>query len=407
MHTWPWWNLTGGSRHSIIHTGDLGVEESGVSWRHLTSNLTWLTHWGLYNDKTECCGWRAAHRPGKDVVIPVYISAGHFRKFGFHKSPLHPGYTQPPQRSTSFFFAGRICGDRKDPDIGVWPNCRGIGEDYSANVRQKVHYFHHNRTGYLIQPRTHSYEQRLRSSQFCLAPLGGGHGQRQIIVGLMGCIPVTIGDFVHQPFEPQLDWSAFSVAVDEAHIPTLHDRLSSIVAGDQFASMQKALACAAQHLVYSSITGGFLGDEGKYDAFETTLEVLRAMHDHPDVPPEKLQDVDPEFRMFMHCGGVTEGGTATEPQLAGRDEDTEEVQSPSPQLLSSTPLDLRLRSPAKLVANYSYGLCSHSFIDEQQGGIRPSCSDCLMGSSNTHGIPGGAACCGSRGRLERCYRSWH
>jgi hypothetical protein len=70
------------------------------------------------------------------------------------------------------------------------------------------------------------------------------------------------------------------------------------------------------------------------------------------------------------------------------------------------PLGLRRRVPAKPPTNYSYGLCSHSLVDEHQGGLRPSCSDCLMGSSNTHGIPGGAACCGSRGRLERCLRFW-
>lgn len=41
----------------------------------------------------------------------------------------------------------------------------------------------------------------------------GGHGQRQIIVVSMGCIPVTIGDGVYQPFEPALDWRRFSVQV--------------------------------------------------------------------------------------------------------------------------------------------------------------------------------------------------
>ena len=28
----------------------------------------------------------------QDVVIPVYISAGHFAKFGFTRSPIHPLY---------------------------------------------------------------------------------------------------------------------------------------------------------------------------------------------------------------------------------------------------------------------------------------------------------------------------
>jgi hypothetical protein len=39
----------------------------------------------------------------------------------------------------------------------------------------------------------HRYDLALTYTKFCLAPLGGGHGQRQIIVSFMGCIPVTIG----------------------------------------------------------------------------------------------------------------------------------------------------------------------------------------------------------------------
>ena len=36
---------------------------------------------------------------------------------------------------------------------------------------------------------------------------------------------------------------------------------------------QASLRCAAQHLVYSSITGALMGEDGRYDAFETLLEV--------------------------------------------------------------------------------------------------------------------------------------
>ncbi len=57
----------------------------------------------------------------------------------------------------------------------------------------QVHYYHWNRTGYAVISKAHGYDQQLRTSVFCLAPLGGGHGQRQIIVATMGCIPVLIG----------------------------------------------------------------------------------------------------------------------------------------------------------------------------------------------------------------------
>ena len=39
---------------------------------------------------------------------------------------------------------------------------------------------------------------------------------------------------------------------------------------------QRKLACGAQHVFWSSIYGGVLGDEGRFDAFETVMEILRA-----------------------------------------------------------------------------------------------------------------------------------
>jgi hypothetical protein len=44
---------------------------------------------------------------------------------------------------------------------------------------------------------------------------------------------------------------------------------------------QDRLYCGAQHLFFTSIFGSVLGDDGKYDAFETILEILRARRAHP------------------------------------------------------------------------------------------------------------------------------
>lgn len=54
---------------------------------------------------------------------------------------------------------------------------------------------------------------------------------------------------------------------------------------------QAGLRCGAEHLTYSSLVGGFKWDTGKWDAFETFMEILRARLDHPDVPPERLSQV--------------------------------------------------------------------------------------------------------------------
>ncbi len=53
---------------------------------------------------------------------------------------------------------------------------------------------------------------------------------------LMGCVPVLIGDGVMQPFQPELDWSKFSVTVAEEDIPAL-PKLLGAVSKDAHATM--------------------------------------------------------------------------------------------------------------------------------------------------------------------------
>ena len=54
-------------------------------------------------------------------------------------------------------------------------------------------------------------------------------------------------------------------------------------------------------MAFSTITGAFMGEDGRYDAFETTLEVLRAKAAHPGMAPEQLRQLDPEFDAFLDC----------------------------------------------------------------------------------------------------------
>ena len=37
-----------------------------------------------------------------------------------------------------------------------------------------------------------------------------------------------VGDFIQQPFDPEMDWAGFSVQLRESQIPRLHEILSSI-----------------------------------------------------------------------------------------------------------------------------------------------------------------------------------
>lgn len=58
---------------------------------------------------------------------------------------------------------------------------------------------------------------------------------------------------------------------------------------------------------------------------------------------------------------------------------------------------------------FANSLCSTSRYDAVQRGevpVRPACFDCLKGTSTSHGLPGGATCCGSGGNLAKCFRNW-
>ncbi|KAG2488891.1 hypothetical protein HYH03_012521 [Edaphochlamys debaryana] len=130
--------------------------------------------------------------------------------------------------------------------------------------------------------------------------MGGGHGQRQIQAALAGCVPVIISDGVLEAFEPYLDWNDFGVRVAEADIPRLHKILAAI-SPEEYARKVSQLRCAAQHLAFSTVTGSFMGESGRFDAFETLLEILRAKADHPGVAPEQLRRVDASLDAFMEC----------------------------------------------------------------------------------------------------------
>ena len=142
----------------------------------------------------------------------------------------------------------------------------------------------------------------------------------------MGCLPVLISDYVLQPYEPEMDWTAFSVKLEQAKIAQLHETLASIsveryghglntafnchaclvfgaaaaaaaasqgvgramhtwhgrpatfpalpprgalipacaaCATCRYEEMQDALRCGAQHMIFSTSSGAFMHEDGK------------------------------------------------------------------------------------------------------------------------------------------------
>ncbi|KXZ46236.1 hypothetical protein GPECTOR_45g106 [Gonium pectorale] len=313
QQTWPYWNATGGAKHLLLSTSDLG----GCEGRELMRirNITALSVW-----------------------------------------------MEQPERNITFYFSGKICGDNKDPkpDTSTWPICQTPTNPlYSAGMRQQVYFHHSRRPGYMIVPRSASYVRDMSTAKFCLAPTGGGHGKRQVLVARFGCIPVPITDYVLQPYEPELDWNAFSVPVLEADVPKMHTILAAID-DDKLRRMQRAVACASRHLWWSSMWGGIFGDDGRYDAFATLMEILRVKSLHPDAPPEKYRQLDERFRRFTDC---------------------------------------ELDEPAQ--ANVT--LCSYGY-DRGLEHVAPT-PYCKWQQYGKYGIPGGAICEGAL-NVAQCPRPW-
>ncbi|KAG2488688.1 hypothetical protein HYH03_012689 [Edaphochlamys debaryana] len=305
QQTWPHWGRDLGSRHLAIHSGDLGrrgflndlTVPTRAALNDSIANVTWLTHWGLTRFH-KGGHWAASHRPGKDIVIPPLISSSR----GIHLSPLNPAAPRP-NRTGLLYFAGRVCGDQQppSPDTGRCDE-NDPHADFSGGVRQQVFEHHHAREGFTLVPEERESEavQAMSSHTFCLSVPGAGFDSRAVLAVLLGCVPVTIGDGILQPFEPELPWQDFSVHVPEADIPRLHTLLGAMPL-ERVQAMQAQLPCMAQHLYYSSSLGAVFGEDGRYDAFETLMEILRVRQEHPGVSPERYREVDERFRAFADC----------------------------------------------------------------------------------------------------------
>uniref|UniRef100_A0A6U2FL05 Exostosin GT47 domain-containing protein n=1 Tax=Chlamydomonas euryale TaxID=1486919 RepID=A0A6U2FL05_9CHLO len=278
-----------------------------------------------------------------------------------------------------------------------------------------VHLHHWNRSGFSIGTRNADYQAQLRSARFCLAPTGGGHGHRQVLVAFAGCVPLLIGDFVHQPFEPELDWARFSVSARQADIPTLHETLSAITPAAH-AALRSALPCAAQHLSWSSVVGGFMRESGRYDAFETLLEVLRARIDHPGIPPHRLADEDPQLAAFMECrdehgeGGDSQGD-ADKASAPVEDLATDDLQSTAAaEAHASAQQHVVVQAGGVKGGGGSSGggrgdsvLCSISSYDVAAEST--ACKECTRKGAHALPMPGGVPCCGAAS-LAECARPW-
>lgn len=109
------------------------------------------------------------------------------------------------------------------------------------------------------------YREAVRRSVFCLAPAGGGWGQRLIDALAMGCIPVVVMDDVRQPFDDVLPYNEFALRVSQDDLDDIEEVLRAVPPAEV-----KRLLANGERYVWRLIwtqPGGL--------AYNTTIEALQ------------------------------------------------------------------------------------------------------------------------------------
>lgn len=150
-----------------------------------------------------------------------------------------------PARSRSAWLCELFFAGQKRPWWG--PKYSGIGITYSQGVRQAVFAHYANRTGWCVSRSVKKglSVQRWQRSRFCLAPTGGGFGDRLTQAMRYGCVPPIIQPIVTQPLEDILPYETFSLRVGLDDVPGLPEILGA-VSRSQHASLLRE-GCATSH----------------------------------------------------------------------------------------------------------------------------------------------------------------
>eukprot|EP00262_Sarcandra_glabra_P014371 TRINITY_DN4200_c1_g1_i1.p1 TRINITY_DN4200_c1_g1~~TRINITY_DN4200_c1_g1_i1.p1 ORF type:complete len:602 (-),score=89.69 TRINITY_DN4200_c1_g1_i1:402-2207(-) len=235
---YPFWNRTRGSDHFLVACHDWGP--------YTTTEHAELCH----NTIKALCNADASEgifKRGKDVSLPETTI----------RTPRRPlrdlGGKPVSQRSILAFFAGNMHGRVRPILLKYW---EGKDEDMKiyGPLPKRV-------------TRKMSYIQHMKSSKFCICPMGYEVNSPRIVEAIYyECVPVIIADNFVLPFEEVLDWSAFSVIVEEKNIPKLKDILLAIPLR-RYISMQTGVKRLQKHFLWHN-------KPIKYDIFHMILHSI-------------------------------------------------------------------------------------------------------------------------------------
>lgn len=198
---YPFWNQTRGADHFLVACHDWGpytVKEHEELFRNTIKAL-------CNSDLSE-----GIFVPGRDVSLPettIRRPRKPLRGIGNGK--------RVSQRPILAFFAGNMHGRVRPTLLKHWG-----GKDKDMRIYGPLP----NRVA-----RNMSYALHMKSSKFCICPMGFEVNSPRIVEAIYHeCVPVIIADNFALPFSEVLDWESFSVVVAEKDIVNLKDILLAI-----------------------------------------------------------------------------------------------------------------------------------------------------------------------------------
>lgn len=111
------------------------------------------------------------------------------------------------------------------------------------------------------------YEEGFRRSRYCLHIKGYEVNTARVVDAIhYGCVPVLISNYYDLPFANILDWSKFSIIVNQQDIPLLKDIITS-VPEQTYLDLFNNLCLVRKHFRWSAVPE-------RYDAFHMTAYQL-------------------------------------------------------------------------------------------------------------------------------------
>ncbi|KAI4315230.1 hypothetical protein L6164_028064 [Bauhinia variegata] len=220
---YPFWNRTHGSDHFLVACHDWGPY-TVTEHKELTKN----TIKALCNaDLSE-----GIFVGGRDVSLPettIRLPRRPLRNIGGNKVS---------QRPILAFFAGSMHGRVRPTLLKYW----GGEKDVDMKIYKRLP---------LRVSQKMTYIQHMKSSKYCLCPMGYEVNSPRIVEAIYyECVPVIIADNFVLPFSEVLDWSAFSLVVAEKDIPRLKEILLSIPMG-RYLAMQINVKMVQKHFIWN------------------------------------------------------------------------------------------------------------------------------------------------------------